>query len=285
MPLIAIPNISTAGGDPLRAAVDAVTRTGGRVLDIHADPVHNRSVLTCSAATEALEDSMVGLAGMCRQLDLTRHSGVHPRLGGLDVCPFVPLGTDMAEAIEVARRTASRIGDDLAIPVYLYGAAATRPETRELPDIRRGGLDRLIVRANRSELLPDAGPAEIDPRVGVVCVGARDVLIAFNVWLAGPIQDARAIAADIRRPGLVRALGLQIDGERVQVSTNLVGPGRVGIDEVFEIIAARAAELGMTVTATEIVGLVPERFLPRPDAKAARLLVESGRSLEAALAN
>lgn len=281
MPLIAIPNISTAGGESLELATRAVESAGGRILDVHSDAAHNRTVLTCSAARDVLRGAMVALADACRAIDLTQHRGIHPRLGALDVCPFVPHESTMQEAIDAARATAREIASAVGIPVYLYGAAARRGETRELPDLRRGGLDRLMVRA-RGDLPPDTGPTSIDPRVGIVCVGARGPLIAFNVWLIGSFESARAVASEVREPGVVRALGLQID-DRVQVSTNLLDPGQRGIDEVFDRIAARAGERGMDVIATEIVGLPPARFMPDPDATAARLLIEPGRCLEAAL--
>ena len=284
MPLIAIPNISTAGGEELKRAVGAVESAGGRVLDVHSDERHNRSVLTCSAPVRELETAMVSLAEACLLIDLTRHRGIHPRIGVLDVCPFVPHGTTMEEAVAVARRTAIRIGDEVGLPVYLYGRAAARAETRELPDLRQGGLEQLIARA-ANDLPPDAGPAAIDPRRGVVCVGARGPLIAFNVWLTGSLRDARTIASEVREPGVVRALGLQLEGHRVQVSMNLLEPERRGIDDVFEEVVTRANALAMEVVATEIVGLPRERFMPDPNAETARLLIEPGRSLESVLAD
>ncbi|HWC15112.1 MAG TPA: glutamate formiminotransferase [Actinomycetota bacterium] len=284
MPLIAIPNISTAAGEELDRAVQAVTGTGTRLIDVHSDRVHNRTVLTCAAPSPAvLQQAMVHLARACRVIDLTRHRGVHPRLGALDVCPFVPHDSAMEEAVTAARATAARIGSEAGLPVYLYGAAALRQQTRDLPDLRRGGLERLAVRAAR-DLPPDAGPVTIDRRIGVACVGARQPLVAFNVWIAASAIEAQTIASEVREPGAVRALGLQIDEGRAQVSMNLVDPARRGIDDVFQKIESRATRLGVELIGTEIVGVPPARFMPRADAAAARLLIEPGRSLETALA-
>ena len=250
------------------------------MLDIHSDEVHNRSVLTATGDAEALTEAMTALARVCTEIDLTTHRGVHPRVGGLDVCPFVPHEIDMADAIEAAIATGARIGAE-GIPVFFYGNAARRPETRELPNIRRGGLEGLIARVSDG-LIPDAGPAQIDPRIGAVCVGARGPLIAFNVWLAAPASVAREIAARVREPDRIRALGLQIDGTRSQVSMNLTSPDEVGIEVAFARVEG-ALPAGAEILATELVGLVADRFLPSPDAKVARLFVEPGHSLGSAL--
>ena len=188
----------------------------------------------------------------------------------------------MDEAIRAAHATGATIGDELGIPVFFYGEAARRPETRELPDIRRGGLEGVTERV-AAGLRPDAGPTAIDARVGVVCVGARGPLIAFNVWLRAELATARAIAAVVRAPGRVRALGLDARDGRCQVSMNLISPDGVGIEEAFERVEAAAMTRGAEIVATEIVGLVAEDHLPSPDAKVTRLLIEPGHSLEAAL--
>lgn len=279
MTLIAVPNVSD-GADAIRF-VHPIEAAGARVLDVHADPVHNRSVITATAPSTVLVDAMADLAVAALVIDLTRHSGVHPRLGGLDVCPIVPHGEPMSSAVEVARATGRHIADRAGLPVYLYGKAAQRPETEALPDLRRGGLAGLIERCEQG-LMPDLGPRRIDPRRGVVCVGARDVLIAFNVWIAGDVRAAAAVAAEVRSPD-VRALGLEMREGLAQVSMNLTAPHRVGIEQAFASVAESCERLGGEVTATEIVGLVPERLLPRPETQAARLLMQPGRSLESAL--
>ena len=283
MPLLAIPNVSIGvPGALLDNASGAIERSGARVIDLHTDAVHNRSVLTVTGRHDGLTAGMVALAAACIEIDLTTHEGVHPRLGGLDVCPFVPHETSMNEAIAAAHTTGATIGNELGVPVFFYGNAARRPETRQLPDIRRGGLEGVIDRI-AAGLAPDAGSTEVDARVGVVCVGARGPLIAFNVWLRAELETAKAIAALVREPGRVRALGLDARDGRCQVSMNLTSPNEVGIEEAFERVEAAAATRGAQVVATEIVGLVADDHLPSPDAKVTRLLIEPGHSLVAAL--
>lgn len=284
-PLVAIPNISASAQREVTVLSDAVPSEGARVLDVHIDAEHGRSVITCTGAPEALVDAMAALAEKAfSMIDLGGHLGAHPRVGALDVCPFVPHGSPMSEAVAAARETARRIGA-LGIPAFLYGEASD--EGLALPEIRAGGLEALLGRV-AAGLKPDEGPWEVDPNKGVVCVGARGVLIAFNVWIDGPPEIARRVASGIRAsteevPG-IRALGLDVSGHGTsQVSMNLVSPETTGIDRAFEEVERRAAAFGSTVVATELVGLIPERFLPDPDAKAARLLIEPGRSLEAAL--
>lgn len=283
MPLIAVPNVSEGrDGARIDELARAATGRGARLLDVHSDAAHNRSVLTLTGAPEQLVAGMTALADACRVIDLTGHVGIHPRLGCLDVCPFVPYRDAMSEAVDAAHETAAGIGA-LALPVFLYGVAAHRAETRELPDLRRGGLDGLAARI-AGGLVPDHGPSTIDPRDGVVCVGARGPLIAFNVWLKTSLDDATEIAAAVRRRGSVRALALPI-GDAIQISMNLTDPVRVGIDAAFAALEEQAAKRDATVRAAEIIGLVEERFLPNPDAEAARLLIEPGRSLESALSD
>lgn len=263
-------------------ATEAVQSTGARLLDVHSDGVHNRSVLTITAPDDVLIDATVSLATACRSIDLRSHVGVHPRVGALDVCPIVPYRTDIELAVEVAHRAGRAIAREVGAPVFFYGAASTRPETRELPDMRRGGLPTLIQRM-AGGLIPDEGPREIDPRYGAVLVGARGPLIAFNVWLDADLEAARSIASFVRDKGRVRALGLAIDYTRCQVSMNLTAPHEVSVEDAFNRVRSSATHVGARVLATEIVGLVEDRFLPGPDAEVARLLIEPGHSLESAL--
>ena len=287
MALIAIPNISEGRNEQrIASCVRAVSSAGVRVLDVHSDAVHNRSVLTTTGSDQDLVEGMSALATSLRYVDVSEHAGVHPRLGALDVCPFVPHCDDMQRAIVTARRTGETIASRERLPVFFYGEAARRPETRELPSLRSKGLEDLVRRVERG-LQPDAGPHEIDPRRGVVCVGARGVLIAFNVWLRAGTDVAAAIARTVRTssgglPG-VRALGLPRDDGTSQVSMNLIDPSKTSIDQVYEAVARAAERMGVRPFATELVGLVPERFMPAPDAQAARLLMAPGRSLESVL--
>lgn len=287
MTLVAVPNVSEGRDAPaIRRLVEAVAGAGALVADVHSDPVHNRTVITAAAPPALLVDAMADLAAAATAVDLTEHEGVHPRLGVLDVCPFVVDREPVAEVVAAARAAGAAIAARSGIPVYLYGYAATRPECEHLPDLRRGGLGGLIERS-ADALPPDCGPETIDLRRGVVCVGARDVLIAFNVWLRCDVSVAGRIARAVRsQPGLtgVRALGLDLGDGRAQVSMNLTQPDRTGVDNACDAVSALAAAAGVEVEATELVGVPPERYLPDPDAEAARLLMRPGRSLEAALA-
>ncbi|MDQ3752896.1 MAG: glutamate formiminotransferase [Actinomycetota bacterium] len=288
MGLIAVPNISEGRRfGKITDAIRAIEGAGSRILDVHSDPVHNRTVLTVTSGTEALCASMVRLAQAMSYLDLRTHEGVHPRLGGLDVCPIVPFQGPMTEAVSAAHTIGEGIATRAGLPVYFYGAAARRHETSELPSLRRGGLRALIERANGG-LAPDAGPCEIEPQRGVVCVGARITLIAFNVWLESSEATARRIAIRVRTvnggPPGVRAIGLAMPGPSSgQVSLNLIDPDQTGIVAAFEAVAAAAGEEGAGIAGTEIVGLVPDRYLPAPDEPATRLLMKPVRSLESAV--
>jgi len=288
MPLIAIPNAST-GSDAktIRALADATRDAGAILLDIHSDAIHDRSVFTITGSGDSLVEATVAMAKRARNLDLTVHEGVHPRIGVLDVCPFVPHGeTTMDDAVAAARSAGELIATRVGIPVYLYGEAALRTPAPTLPELRQGGLAGLRSRA-KPGLGPDFG-GDIDDRLGVVCVGAREVLIAFNVWIKGDHRTARAIARRVRESGNglagVRALGFEIVPPDVcQVSMNLTTPEVTGIEAAFEAVEAGANELRAAVSATEIVGLPPQQFMPASDARATRLLKEPGRSLEDAL--
>jgi glutamate formiminotransferase len=286
MPLVTIPNVSEGRDASMVSRLsDALVSGGCRLLDVHVDPGHNRSVFTATGDERALVDGLAALAyEAVSSIDLTRHEGAHPRVGALDVCPVVPHLESMDVAIEAARAAGEAIARRAHVPVYLYDRASGPGRT--LPEIRTGGLGDLIERA-KAGFAPDLGPRTIDPRRGVVCVGARATLIAFNVWLRSSRATAAAIARVVReRDGGVRgvrALGLELDGERAQVSMNLTEPERTGIEAAFDAVAAEAAARGADVLATEIVGLVPERFLPAPDAQADGLPLPPGRSLESVL--
>jgi glutamate formiminotransferase len=283
MSLIAIPNVSEGSRTGvIEACRRAIEKSGARVLDVHSDAVHNRSVFTMTSSPESLVDALAGLANTAAaSIDLTQQRGVHPRIGALDVAPIVPHNDSMELAIKTARSAAEAIAERANMPVYLYGDASGEAR-RELPALRKGGMDGVIARARQGSP-PDFGPRTIDPATGVVCVGARDVLIAFNVWMRGDKDAIDRVARDMRHEPGVRALGLAIDGDLHQVSMNLTSPDHFGIDDAFEGVARRAEIEGLQVTGTEIVGLVPERFRPSPDAKAARLLISPGRSLESVL--
>lgn len=222
--------------------LDRVTRiglaAGSGLLDVHSDPHHNRSVLTVVS-----EDAARAVAAAAvTELDLRTHHGVHPRLGVLDVVPFVALeGSTDAEAVAARDRFAAWLSDAHGVPCFLYG-----PE-RSLPEVRREAFRALA---------PDTGPASPHPTAGATAVGQRGVLVAYNVWLSGAdLAAARRIAATVRGPG-IRALGLLV-GERLQVSMNLIDPAAVGPADAYDRVAAAAIEMGISVQGAELVGLVP----------------------------
>jgi glutamate formiminotransferase len=244
------------------AVLDELAAACGRdLLDRHTDPDHHRSVFTVvgEQAPRALARAAVA------RLDLSTHAGVHPRLGVVDVVPFVPLdGSTMDDAVAARDAFADWAHGELALPCFRYG-----PE-RSLPEVRR----RAFV-----DLDPDTGPATPHPTAGAACVGARRFLIAYNVWLAdADVSLAREIAAAVRSPA-VRALGMAC-GQRVQVSMNLVEPLAVGPAAAFDAVAARA-----TVAGAELVGLVPAVVLDRerPE-RYAELDLAEDRTIEARLA-
>lgn len=287
MTFLAIPNVSE-GRDVNRitALVQHVEAASATVLDVHSDAVHHRSVLTVAGSPDELIAAMANLAEACLEIDLREHEGAHPRAGALDVCPIVPYDEPMTAAIALARRTGEAVAQRAHIPVYYYDRASSRRPELDLPSIRRGGLAKLIERA-RGPLPPDIGPPEIDPRHGVVCVGARDILIAFNVSIQASLETARSVATAVRRSrvtdGTLRTLAFQTADDTSQVSMNLLRPSKLGIDAAFELVRRHAEQAGVDVVATEVIGLVPERYQPDPKGKAARLLIEPSRSLEAVL--
>jgi glutamate formiminotransferase len=260
----AVPNFSE-GKDLAKISriTDAVQDVPGvRVLGLHSDPDHNRSVLTFAGDEDAVLSGAVALAKACTaELDLASQAGEHPRMGVLDVLPFVPLeGATMDGAVGLARRTAEILGS-LGFPVFLYGAAAKASHRRDLPDIRRAGYEGAAVRLEDPRWRPDYGPHVLDPRRGAVAVGARPFLVAFNAFLdTDDVEVARAIARRIRESGgglpAVRALGFIVGG-KAQVSMNLIDLERTPIPVALEAVRSAAAELGASVESTELVGLAP----------------------------
>ena len=270
----------------LRKLARAAAETpGATVLDWDADVDHHRTVFTLAGSLPGLE---AAAAALCRRavdlLDLSRHRGVHPRIGAVDVIPFVPIrGVSMSGCIRTARRLGKALGEEIQLPVYLYEQAATRPERRSLADLRRGGLEPLRRRmAGDPAWAPDFGPARPHPTAGVSCIGARNYLIAFNMYLEDPdLNAARKVAARIRErdgglPG-VKALGLWVASRnQAQVSTNLTDYRRTSLVRLFETVDQHARELGTRISSSEIVGLAPRDTLGK-DATA-RLRLEKPAS-------
>jgi len=252
--------------------IDALTEVvqkspGVYLLDRHSDADHNRSVLTFAGPPQATADAAFeAIALAAREIDLDRHTGEHPRIGATDVVPFIPLGdSTMEECIELARRLGRRVGEQLGIPVYLYEAAATRPDRMNLENIRRGQYEALKESISSDpDRAPDFGPARVGP-AGATVIGARPFLIAFNVYLAtGDVSAAKAIAKVIRfsSGGLpfVKALGLLVEG-RAQVSMNLTDFTQTSVPRVVEMIRQEAANRGTSIHHSELVGLIPQAAL------------------------
>lgn len=260
----AVPNFSE-GRDPAKISriVAPVRDTPGvRVLGLHSDPDHNRSVLTFAGERDAVLEAAVALAKACvEEIDLSDQAGEHPRMGSLDVLPFVPLeGATLDEAVGLAKRAGERLGE-FGLPVYLYEAAASAPHRRNLADVRRGGYEGLAARTSDPLWRPDYGPSELDPGRGAVAVGARPFLVAFNAFLdTDDVGIAKEIARRVRErdgglPG-VKALGLMVGG-RAQVSMNLTDLDRTPIPKALEAVRSAARERGVRVESTELVGLAP----------------------------
>lgn len=268
-----VPNVSE-GRDPatIRALADACRVPGVRVLDVHSDPDHHRSVITLAGEPLALQDALVDLAGECvDRIDLRRHRGVHPRIGALDVAPVVALtDDDVPLAREIATGLAGRLGTEVNLPVFLYGAVATDPERTRPRDFRRGGLEELGWAIEAGEITPDAGPHRLHPSAGAVLVGVRPPLIALNVWLPnGTLTDARAIAARVRESGGgppgVRALGLYLpDAGMAQVSMNLEDYRAAPPAMAIAAVRAAAEAVGVETGDAELVGLTPADALRGP---------------------
>jgi glutamate formiminotransferase len=281
-----VPNVSE-GRD--RASIEAIGRAlgaepGVRLLDVSSDPDHHRSVFSAAGGPAALERGLLAMAREAvARIDLRRHSGVHPRLGALDVVPFVPLGSaEMTDAIAAAHGLGRAIGDQLDLPVFLYGEAATDPGRRLPASLRRRGLDAVAAALAAATLRPDYGPARAaHPTAGVVLIGARTVLIAFNVWLASTdVRVAREVARAIRErdgglPG-VQALGLYLESRRrAQVSINLLRPAETPLETVVQRVREEAAARGVEIERGELIGLLPEAIATRSTADAL-LLPELG---------
>jgi len=264
-----VPNFSEGRRrEVVEELIQAIASTPGAImLDHEMDPDHHRAVLTFAGEPEPVLEAAFRVAKRAAELiDLNHHQGEHPRMGAVDVIPFVPVeGVTLDDCAELARRLARRMGDELKIPVFLYEAAATRPERTSLADVRRGefeGLRDLIGKDPGRK--PDFGPEKIHPTAGATAVGARRFLVAFNANLnTSDVRVAKAIAKSIREQsgGLknVRALGFAIEGgRRAQVSMNLVNTEATPIHRVLALVREEAARHGAAISGCEVVGLIPE---------------------------
>jgi glutamate formiminotransferase / 5-formyltetrahydrofolate cyclo-ligase len=259
---------------------DIAAAAAPTLLDLHRDPHHNRAVLTLAGEPLPLGAAVRALATVTlARLDLRHHEGVHPRLGVLDVVPFAPFEpgapppSDLTESIALRDEFARWLGDDVGVPAYCYGPLPGG-RTRTLPDIRRHafspGFDP-----------PDYGPDHAEPRTGATAVGARPVLVAYNVWVSS-VEVARRVAPAIRR-NEIRALGLGV-GTRAQVSCNLLDPVRYGPAQLYDAVASLAAEAGGAVEGAELVGLLPEVVLAAvPAARRVELGISTHATVESRL--
>jgi len=261
--LESVPNVSEGRNASAVAAIaEAFSGAGARMLDTHVDGDHNRAVITLVGDDRGVEEGLVaGIDEARRRIDLQTHEGVHPRVGAADVVPVVPLApADLGRAVDVALAVGSSVGDELGLPVFLYGEVGDgcRPAF-----FRRGGPGELQRRVDAGELEPAFGPRRLDPAAGAVLLGVRAPLVAFNLELLGTLDVARDVAAAVREssgglPG-VQALGLRLGAGRIQVSTNVVDldatPPHVMVERIVAEAAARGAEVGRG----ELVGLLPAR--------------------------
>jgi glutamate formiminotransferase len=265
-----IPNISEGRRqDVLDACGAAITAAGARLLDVKPDAVHHRTVFSYAgtadqvrAATLALFDSAIAA------IDLRQHKGEHPRMGAVDVVPFVPIeGATMADCVALAREVAAEVASRHGLPVYLYEDAASTPARRNLEDIRRGEFEGLADKMAKPEWTPDLGPATPHASAGATVIGARMPLIAYNINLATDRLDvAKKIASAVRHStgGLryVKAMGLALEDRGiVQVSMNLTNYEKTPLFRVFELVKREAARYGVMVLESEIIGLVPSAAL------------------------
>jgi glutamate formiminotransferase len=270
--VVCVPNFSEGRRhDVIDAICDALAGGGARLVYRQADPEHNRLDTTVVGSPDAVRGSaLAGAAKAVELIDMTKHTGGHPRMGAADVIPFVPLsGISMDEAVGLARAFAAELSGALGIPVYLYDRAATSPDRASLAEVRKGEFEGLREAVARGERLPDFGPHEIG-RAGATAVGARKPLVAFNVYLTGSEDAAKEIARTIRESsgGLpaVRAIGFAVpERGAVTVSMNLVDVDVTSPRVVFETVRDLAAERGMEVRSSEIVGLVPRAALGEDD--------------------
>lgn len=300
-PLEAVPNFSE-GRDAavVGALADSLGEHAGvRLLDVHSDAGHNRSVFTLAGGErELIESLLAGVATAKERIDLRAHEGVHPRAGAADVLPLVAVRPeDMGRANGAAFELARRIGEELELPVFLYGDLAGG---RKLAALRRGGVEGLAERMESGEAMPDFGPKNLDPRWGAALVTARRPLIAFNVNLRGSLEAAREIAAIVREGGAsstgrgsqggfpgVRALGLQLPVTGlVQVSMNVEDWQAAPLNEIVERVDREAAARGAEIAGSELVGLIPEGAVPDDPLSALRLeRLERSQILELRLAD
>jgi glutamate formiminotransferase len=268
VPLVeCVPNFSEGRrAEVIAALVEAVRSTPAAFLDVSSDADHNRTVITFAGEPNDVAEAMFRAVHVAvEHIDVSQHTGVHPRMGAVDVIPFIPLRDISLEACaELARSFGARVGAELGIPVYLYEAAAFRPERVNLADVRRGGYELLKTTISTPERAPDFGPSRLGS-AGAVAVGARNPLIAFTAFLdTSDVTVAQAIALAIRESGgglpYLKALGLLVGGQ-AQVSMNVIDFRQMPLFTIMERLRAEASNHGVSITRTELVGLIPQKAL------------------------
>lgn len=267
-----VPNFSegrrSAVVDDIVAAARSVE--GVRILDVHSDGDHNRSVLSLAGETAQVQEAVFRTIVRATDLiDLRSHTGEHPRLGATDVVPFIPLGdTPLRDAVKAAQELGQRVWNELKIPVYFYEDAALLTDRQNLETVRRGGFEELrdAVTTDNSRI-PDIGERAVHHSAGAIVIGARGPLIAYNIYLnTDDIRIAKAIAKRVRHSSgglrFVKGLGLDIPARgQVQVSMNLTNFRKTAIHTVFELVQSEARAYGVSVVESEVVGLVPQEAL------------------------
>jgi glutamate formiminotransferase / 5-formyltetrahydrofolate cyclo-ligase len=273
-----VPNFSEGKDEfVIKAIVNEINSNGVKVLNYELDPDHNRSVVTFAGYEPQIFNSAFNACKKAAELiDLTKHIGCHPRIGAMDVLPFIPIkGISFDELVEKVRVLAKRIGDEIKIPVYVYGMAALKLEHENLAEVRKGCYEELKEKVKIDP--PDFGPAEVT-KCGAVAIGVRKFLIAYNINLNTPnVEIAKMIAKKIRERngGLfaVKALGLELKSKGItQVSINLVDFEITSIQEVFNAVSNEAEKFGVEIKESELIGLIPEAALKNLDIKKVKLL-------------
>lgn len=278
-----VPNFSEGRNAELVARIArAAELEGATLLDHEMDSSHNRCVITFAGSPETVvRAAYASVKEALPQIDLNHHKGEHPRMGACDVIPFVPIsGVSVEECVGLARELGRRIGEELGVPIYLYAEAATRPERKALPDIRKGEFEGLREKVGKDPAyVPDFGPNRIHPTAGCTAVGARFFLIAYNIQLETPNVDAaQQIAKAIRERdgGLprVQAKGFEVEvnGRKLaQVSMNLLDFRQTSVLRVYEEVERRARDAGISIFDSELVGLVPRAALDDATARRVKL--------------
>ncbi|MGV8981636.1 glutamate formimidoyltransferase [Clostridium sp.] len=262
-----IPNFSEGrDNEVVEKIMDALrNKEGVKLLDYSSDKDHNRTVVTIVGTPEKLEEAILGMAErVYANIDMTKHTGGHPRMGALDVVPFVPISeVTMKECIELSKRVAKSIGEKYNVPVYLYEDSATSAGRQNLAVVRKGQYEGFFEKIKQSDWIPDYGPSEMNAKSGCVAVGARVPLVAFNVNLdTSNIEIASNIAKIVRHIGgglrFVKAMGVTLEDRNiVQISMNLVNYEKTAVYRAFEMVKMEAKRYGVSVVGSEVIGLVP----------------------------